>query len=200
MKTTIQPYIENGLSDDEKMKIIENSFARIMKALGLDLDDDSLKKTPYRIAKMYVKELFWGLKPENFPRIMTIENKMNVNEMITVNNIRAISVCEHHFATIDGYVAVAYVPRKKIIGLSKINRIVKYYCRRPQVQERLTKQVADALVDVLKTPDVAVTMKARHYCIISRGAEDQSSETVTTDLRGIFRSGPARSEFLRAAK
>jgi len=142
--------------------------------------------------------LFSGLRPEAFPKITTIQNKMGVDEMVSVNAIRVLSVCEHHFVTIDGFATVAYIPREKIIGLSKINRIVKYFARRPQVQERLTRQIADTLSRLLDTPDVAVHIKAKHYCVISRGVEDTSSETTTTDLRGIFRlDSSARSEFLR---
>lgn len=192
------PWSDNGLSDRVKVARITKNMRSVMKTLGLDLEDDSLMDTPKRIAKMYVYELFSGLRPEAFPKITTIQNKMGVDEMVSVNAIRVLSVCEHHFVTIDGFATVAYVPRDKIIGLSKINRIVKYFARRPQVQERLTRQIADTLVRLLDTPDVAVHIKAKHYCVISRGVEDTSSETTTTDLRGIFRQdSSARSEFLR---
>lgn len=195
------PWKDNGLSDKMKVARITKHMKSVMKTLGLDLTDDSLEDTPKRIAKMYVYELFSGLKPENFPKITCIENKMKCDEMISVSSIRVLSVCEHHFVTIDGFATVAYIPRKKIIGLSKINRIVKYFARRPQVQERLTSQIADCLEKILETPDVAVHIKAKHYCVISRGVEDTSSETTTTDLRGIFRKdAPARGEFLRTVK
>lgn len=192
------PWKDNGLSDRMKIMRIAKHMRSIMITLGLDLTDDSLIDTPKRIAKMYVQELFRGLSPDNFPKITCIENKMNSDEMISVSSIRVLSVCEHHFVTIDGFATVAYIPRKKIIGLSKINRIVRYFAERPQVQERLTKQIADVLSKILDTPDVAVHIKAKHYCVISRGVQDTSSETTTTDLRGIFRSdASARSEFLR---
>lgn len=195
------PWSDNGLSDAQKVARITKHMRSVMKILGLDLSDDSLVETPKRIAKMYVYELFSGLRPENFPRITCIENKMKVDEMISVGSVRVLSVCEHHFVTIDGFATVAYVPREKIIGLSKINRIVKYFSRRPQVQERLTRQIADALEKILETPDIAVHIKAKHYCVISRGVEDTSSETTTADVRGIFKTdSSARSEFLRTTK
>lgn len=195
------PWKDNGVSDKMKVARITKHMRSVMKTLGLDLSDDSLIDTPKRIAKMYVYELFSGLKPENFPKITCIENKMKCDEMISVSAIRVLSVCEHHFVTIDGFATVAYIPRKKIIGLSKINRIVKYFAKRPQVQERLTSQIADCLERILETPDIAVHIKAKHYCVISRGVEDTSSETTTTDIRGIFKKdSAARSEFLRTVK
>ncbi len=200
-KVLASPYTDNGLSDHIKIKRIEKYFQKIMLTLGLDLEDDSLAETPKRIAKMYVKELFSGLKLENFPKITTIENKMKCDEMVSVSSIRVLSVCEHHFVTIDGYATVAYIPKDKVLGLSKINRIVKYFARRPQVQERLVKQVADCLVQILGTENVAVHIKAKHYCVISRGVEDTESETTTTDLRGLFKKDSSvRSEFLRTVK
>ncbi len=198
---TKTPWAENGISDKMKVVRITKHMRSVMKTLGMDLTDDSLIDTPKRIAKMYVYELFSGLKPENFPKITTILNKMKCDEMISVSSIRVLSVCEHHFVTIDGFATVAYIPRDKIIGLSKINRIVKYFAKRPQVQERLTTQIADCLVAILGTPDVAVHIKAKHYCVISRGVEDTSSETTTTDIRGIFKKDhAARAEFLRTVK
>ena len=188
---------KNGLSDDAKIDIIEKHFAEIMKTLELDLDDDSLHETPRRVAKMYVRECFAGLNPENFPKMTAIENQMNYDQMIVVKKINTISVCEHHFVTIDGLATVAYIPRKKVIGLSKINRVVKFFSQRPQVQERLTKQIADCLEQSLETPDVAVFIDAKHYCVASRGVGDTSSTTVTTDLRGAFKSdSKTRKEFL----
>lgn len=192
------PWADNGLDDCSKISLISFHFTEIMKILGLDLNDDSLKKTPERLAKMYVLELFSGLKSSNFPKITSIENKMNFNEMITVGQIRINSTCEHHFVTIDGEAKVSYIPRHKIIGLSKINRIVRYFSRRPTVQERLTKQIADCLEIVLETKDVAVMIKAKHFCVVSRGVEDIGSVTTTTDLRGEFVKAEVRAEFLKS--
>ncbi len=191
------PMKKNGLSDEDKIKKIEKHFTEIMKILELDLKDDSLQETPKRIAKMYVKEIFSGLNPNNFPKITTIDNSMGYDQMIIIRQIKSVSMCEHHFVIIDGQATVAYIPRKKVIGLSKINRIVKFFSQRPQVQERLTKQVADALEKILGTPDVAVFIEAKHYCVAARGVEDTNSMTVTTDLRGAFRDDPkTREEFL----
>lgn len=196
-KVTPTPFIDNGLSDRMKISRIEKHMESILKTLGMDLTDDSLAETPRRIAKMYVQELFAGLKPEAFPKITTIDNKMNCKEMVSVSGIRTLSVCEHHFVTIDGLATVAYIPDKKVLGLSKINRIVKYFGRRPQVQERLTSQIADALVQILGTENVAVHLRAKHYCVISRGVEDTESLTTTSDLRGEFNSNQAiRDQFL----
>lgn len=200
-KVTPTPYKNNRLSDKMKVARIQKHFVSIMNTLGLDLNDDSLMDTPKRIAKMYVYELFSGLKAENFPKITCIENKMGADEMVSVTSIRVLSVCEHHFVTIDGYATVAYLPGKKVIGLSKINRIVDYFAKRPQVQERLVKQVADAMCAILETNDVAVHIKAKHYCVISRGVRDMESETTTTDLRGRFKKDHSmRSEFLRTVR
>ena len=192
------PYKDNNLTDDQKVKKITELFGEIMDTLGLDRTDDSLIDTPKRVAKMYVHELFQGLKPENFPKITTIENKMGCDQMVTVKDIKVMSACEHHFVTIAGMAHVAYIPKNKVLGLSKFNRIVDYFCRRPQVQERLTKQITDALVHILETDDVAVYLEARHYCVISRGVQDINSATVTADLRGVFKddSNKARDEFL----
>jgi GTP cyclohydrolase I len=194
------PMVANGLSEEEKIAKIAANFTEIMRTLGLDLNDDSLSQTPQRVAKMYVREVFSGLSPKTFPSITSIENKLGYNEMVTVKDISIISVCEHHFVTIDGRATVAYIPRDRVIGLSKINRIAKFFSRRPQVQERLTKQIADCLVQVLDTEDVAVSLRARHYCVIQRGVEDAASETVTSDLRGAFREDArTRAEFLAVA-
>ena len=191
------PHLANGLSDEEKIEKIEEKFSDIMKILGLDLEDDSLADTPKRLAKMYVLELFSGLDSKNFPKITVIENKMKYDQMIVIQNIEVLSVCEHHFQTIEGRATVAYIPHQKVIGLSKINRIVQFFSRRPQVQERLTKQIADALVFILGTENVAVHMNAKHYCVIARGIQDSSSSTVTSDLRGHFKSHKeTREEFL----
>ncbi|MFP5520135.1 MAG: GTP cyclohydrolase I FolE [Bdellovibrionia bacterium] len=191
--------VKNQLSDEQKIDIIEKLFTEIMETLGLDLTDDSLEKTPHRVAKMYVKEIFSGLNPDNFPKITTIDNKMNYDQMIVVRDVHTISMCEHHFVTIDGLATVAYIPNKKVIGLSKINRIVKFFSRRPQVQERLTKQIADCLQYILETEHVAVHITAKHYCVVSRGVEDTASSTSTCDLRGHFKSkAETRYEFLRS--
>lgn len=200
-KVTPTPYNDNGLSDKMKISRIEKHMKSILQILGMDLSDDSLSETPKRIAKMFVLELFSGLKPENFPKITTIQNKMMCREMVSVSGIKTLSVCEHHFVTIDGIATVAYIPYKKVLGLSKINRIVKYFSKRPQVQERLTKQIADALVQILDTEDVAVHLAAKHYCVISRGVEDSGSLTTTSDLRGKFQSDPEiKKQFLGTTK
>lgn len=195
------PWKDNGLSEDEKVEKISYKFQEIMELLGLDLTNDSLKETPKRVAKMYVKELFRGLAPQNFPKITVVENEMLYDQMVLVKDISIISLCEHHFQTIHGTASIAYIPSHGVIGLSKINRIADYFSRRPQVQERLTKQIADCLVNILKTQDVAVYIKAKHYCVISRGVEDVNSETITTDLRGAFKTQPdTRKEFLHSCR
>lgn len=195
------PMVVNSLDDEQKMTLIADKFGEIMEILGLDLTDDSLRETPRRVAKMYVKEIFSGLNPDFFPKITVIENKMHYDQMILIRSIESLSFCEHHFLTIEGRATVAYIPNKKVIGLSKINRIVQFFSRRPQVQERLTKQIADCLQYVLDTEHVAVHINARHFCMISRGIEDSHSSTVTTDLRGHFKSKPeTRQEFLLHCK
>jgi GTP cyclohydrolase IA len=194
------PMVANGLSEEDKIAKISENFRQIMVTLGLDLNDDSLKQTPQRVAKMFVREVFSGLNPRNFPTMTSIENKLGYNEMITVKDISIISVCEHHFVTIDGRATISYIPKDKVIGLSKLNRVAKFFSRRPQVQERLTKQIADCLTHVLETEDVAVTIRAKHYCVVQRGVEDAASETVTSDLRGAFREDPrTRAEFFSVA-
>ena len=191
------PMIDNGLSRDQKYASIKASMTDVVTTLGLDLSDDSLMETPHRIAKMYVDEIFSGLDYSNFPKISVIDNKMSVEEMVKVDNISVISTCEHHFVTIDGASRVAYIPQNKIIGLSKINRVVRFFAQRPQVQERLTQQVLVALQTLLETDDVAVTIDAMHYCVKSRGVMDAGSSTQTTALGGAFKNDHrARSEFL----
>lgn len=195
-KVQPNPMNENGLSDEDRIEKIAVHFRHIMLTLGLDLTDDSLQDTPRRVAKMYVKEIFSGLNPGNFPKMTSIENKLGYDEMVTVKDVSIISVCEHHFVTIDGRATISYIPKNKVIGLSKINRIAKFFARRPQVQERLTKQIADCLVAVLETDNVAVSIRAKHYCVVQRGVEDVASETVTSDLRGAFREDArTRQEF-----
>lgn len=191
------PVKKNKYSDKKKVELIAGKFKDIMEILGMDLSDDSLKETPQRVAKMYVNEIFMGLNHDHFPKMTTIENKMKYDQMIVVQGIQCLSMCEHHFLTIDGVATVAYVPEKKVIGLSKINRVVQFFSRRPQVQERLTKQIADCLQLVLETEHVAVHINAKHYCVITRGIEDSRSSTITCDLRGDFKNLPeTRSEFL----
>jgi GTP cyclohydrolase I len=194
---TPTPWKDNGLTNDQKIEKITYHFAQIMETLGLDLKNDSLEKSPYRVAKMYVNEVFKGLSPEGFPDITIIENEMRYDQMIVVKDVSIVSMCEHHFVTIHGRAHIAYIPNKKVIGLSKINRIAEYFSRRPQVQERLTKQIADSLCEVLETKDVAVWIDAKHYCVISRGVEDVNSSTVTSDLRGAFKNHiETREEFI----
>lgn len=191
------PMIGTGLSSTEKKDRIESHFTEILKLLELDLTDDSLAETPHRIAKMYVNEIFSGLDYASFPKITLIDNKMQVDEMVKVSDITLTSTCEHHFVTIDGKATIAYIPRSKVIGLSKINRIVQFFSRRPQVQERLTQQILVALQTLLDSQDVAVSITATHYCVKARGVMDATSETTTTSLGGIFKSRPeTRAEFL----
>ena len=194
------PVTKNGLSSKEKIDKIEDNFNQILDTLGLDRRDDSLLDTPKRIAKMYVNEIFWGLDYEAFPKATVVENKMKYNEMVIVKNISVQSNCEHHFVVIDGLACVAYVPKEKVLGLSKINRIVEYFAKRPQIQERLTEQVYHALSFILETEDVAVMIDAQHYCVKSRGVEDTGSSTITSRLGGGFKSDhKARAEFLSLA-
>ena len=191
------PMLDNGLSRDQKYNKINQLMVEVVKTLGLDLADDSLKETPRRIAKMYVDEIFGGLDYANFPKIALIDNKMQVSEMVKVKDISFTSTCEHHFVTIDGSATVAYIPGERIIGLSKINRIVRFFAQRPQVQERLTQQVLVALQTLLQTDNVAVTMEAVHYCVKSRGVMDMHSKTQTTALGGSFKDDArTRAEFL----
>ena len=185
------------LSRDEKYTRIRDAMTQVATALGLDLKDDSLQETPHRIAKMYVDEIFSGLNYESFPKISLIKNKMNTEEMIKVKAVKVISTCEHHFVTIDGLANVAYLPGKKIIGLSKINRIVSFFAQRPQVQERLTQQILVALQTLLDTRDVAVFIDATHYCVKARGIMDASSRTETSAVGGLFKSDQSlRDNFL----
>src|SRR5210317_2326103 len=191
------PLLPHQHERDEKYRRIKNSVTEIARTLGLDLNDDSLCETPHRIAKMYVDEIFSGLDYLNFPKITVIDNKMGVEEMVKVSDISLTSTCEHHFVTIDGTTRVAYIPKDKIIGLSKINRIVRFFAQRPQVQERLTSQVLVALQALLGTDDVAVSIDATHYCVKSRGVMDTNSQTSTTALGGCFRENiHTRAEFL----
>lgn len=190
------PLLDSGLNRDEKYQRIRENMQDVMQVLGLDLADDSLMETPHRIAKMYVDEIFAGLNYESFPKIAVIDNKMAMDEMVKVKDISLQSTCEHHFVVIDGIARVAYIPKQKIIGLSKINRIVRFFAQRPQVQERLTQQVLIALQTLLETDDVAVTINATHYCVKSRGIMDVNSTTETTALGGAFKKNMhTRAEF-----
>ena len=191
------PMIDTGLSPEQKYQRIRGLMADVVETLGLDLRDDSLAETPHRIAKMYVHEIFSGLDYSQFPKLSLIENKMGANEMVKIRGIDLTSTCEHHFVTIDGVAKVAYIPKDKIIGLSKINRIVRFFGQRPQVQERLTRQILVALQALLGTEDVAVNIDATHYCVKSRGVMDTNSQTSTTALGGCFKENiHTRAEFL----
>jgi GTP cyclohydrolase I len=185
------------LSDEDKVEIIEGHFKQIMLTLGLDLNDDSLKGTPNRVAKLYVKEIFNGLNPKNKPKISVFDNKYNYNQMLVEKNINLNSSCEHHFLPIMGKAHVAYIPTGKVIGLSKINRIVDFYAKRPQVQERMTVQIANELKKILDTEDVAVVIEAKHMCVSSRGIQDESSTTLTAEYHGRFIDEKVKEEFLR---
>lgn len=192
------PMTSSEMNSDQKYNRIKGLLTEVVSTLGLDLTDDSLAETPHRIAKMYVHEIFSGLDYNNFPKISVIDNKMSVDEMVKVSEIDLTSTCEHHFITIDGLAQVAYIPESKILGLSKINRIVRFFAQRPQVQERLTQQILVAIQTLVETENVAVTIKATHYCVKSRGVMDANSETSTTALGGIFKTNPqTRAEFLR---
>lgn len=183
------------LDDNVKMALIENHFREIMNILGLDLNDDSLKGTPKRVAKMYVKEIFSGLNPANKPKVALFENKYNYNEMLIEKDITLFSNCEHHFVPIVGRAHVAYISGGKVIGLSKINRIVQYFAKRPQVQERLTMQIGKELKKILESDDVAVVIDAKHLCVSSRGVEDRDSSTITSYFSGKFEQEATKTEF-----
>lgn len=185
------------LDDETKIELIADRFKEIMEILGLDLDDDSLGGTPQRVAKMYVKEIFKGLNPANKPDARMFENKYKYQEMLVEKNISFFSNCEHHFVPIWGKAHVAYISSGKVIGLSKLNRIVQYYARRPQVQERLTRQIAEELKKVLQTEDVAVLIDANHMCVMSRGVEDTGSSTITVEYSGKFKDVDTKNEFLK---
>ena len=186
-----------ALTDEEKMAKIEAKFREIMDVMGLDLNDDSLSGTPKRVAKMYVKEIFSGLNPANHPDVKTFDNVYGYNHMLVERDINVNSTCEHHFLPIVGHAHVAYIPNGRVVGLSKLNRIVDHYARRPQVQERLTRQVLQSLQELLGTEDVAVVIDAKHLCVSSRGIQDESSSTVTASYGGLFDNDvDTRNEFL----
>ncbi len=184
------------LSDEEKRKRIEFHFREIMETLGLDLNDDSLKGTPARVAKMYVNEIFSGLDPANKPAIALFDNKYKYEQMLVEKDITFYSNCEHHFVPIIGKAHVAYISSGSVIGLSKLNRLVDYYARRPQVQERLTVQIAAELKKILKTEHVAVVIEAKHLCVSSRGIKDTNAQTITSYYDGLFNEESTKQEFL----
>ena len=182
---------------DERRTKIEQHMREVLLLIGLDLNDDSIEETPSRLAKMFVDEIFSGLDYANFPKITNIANRMKVSEMVLVNDVTLTSTCEHHFVTIDGKVSVAYYPKKWVIGLSKINRVVSFFAQRPQVQERLTEQILLAFQTILETEDVAVYVKATHFCVKCRGIKDANSYTVTSAFGGVFlEDRETRKEFL----
>ena len=184
------------LDDETKIELIEKHFEGILNILGLDLTDDSLKGTPNRVAKMYVKEIFRGLNPKNAPKIALFDNKYQYDQMLVEKDITVYSNCEHHLVPIVGKAHVAYISNGQVIGLSKINRIVEYFAKRPQVQERLTVQIANYLRDVLKTESVAAVIDAKHLCVSSRGVEDTTSSTITATYFGKFQEQATKDEFL----
>ncbi len=196
-------YDKVKVKNDKKIKAVAKHFAAIMEELGLDLTDDSLMDTPNRVAKMYTREIFYGLDYDNFPKCTKIENKMGENNSFVLErNINVQSNCEHHFVVIDGKATVAYIPKKTILGLSKLNRIVQFFSKRPQVQERLTEQIAEAISFITQSPDVAVYIEGVHYCVKSRGIQDVTSSTMTLATRGAFAevNSELRREFLNSAR
>ena len=193
------PVVLDKLHATDKSKIakIEKNVRAIMETLGMDLADDSLFETPARVAKMYVQEIFRGLNYENFPKCTAVDNKMKYDEMVLERNITAISSCEHHLVTIDQKVDIAYIPKDRVLGLSKLNRLAKFFAQRPQIQERYAEQLFHALEYILETQDIAVVVKGKHYCVAQRGVEDTSSYTITSKLGGKFKSDPSlRKEFM----
>lgn len=191
------PTIEHKKDKNTRRTEIQHHMRAVMELLGLNLQDDSLEETPHRLAKMYVDEIFSGLDYATFPKITNIRNQMKVSEMVLVDDITLTSTCEHHFVTIDGKVAVAYYPKDWVIGLSKINRVVSFFAQRPQVQERFTEQVLTAFQTILQTEDVAVYVKATHFCVKCRGIKDTNSYTVTSAFGGVFlEDRETRKEFL----
>jgi GTP cyclohydrolase I len=190
-----------ALENKKKIDILEEAFTTIWKTVGIDLNDDSLRETPNRMAKMYINEIYFGLKEENFPKCTTVDNKMRYDEMVIERDVNVQSNCEHHGVVIDGLATVAYIPKDRVLGLSKINRIVEYFSKRPQIQERLTEQVYYALQYILGTDNVAVVINAQHYCVKSRGVEDTGSSTMTSKLGGCFKTDPmVRAEFMSLVK
>lgn len=199
VKTPLRPDAFDK-ADSEKIESIQHHFEQIMVELGLDLTDDSLSGTPYRVAKMYVKELFYGLDPANKPKLSTFQNKYGYKKMLVEQNINIDSSCEHHFLPITGFAHVAYKPKEKVVGLSKINRLVDYYAHRPQVQERLCLQLLTDLQETLETEDVIVMVSAKHLCVSSRGIKDKNSFTTTLEYGGCFENVDSRNEFFECLK
>lgn len=200
ISTNIETPLRNDAfekSDEKKIQNIQHHFSKIMEELGLDLTDDSLSGTPYRFAKMYVKELFYGLNPKNKPKASVFENKYGYKKMLVEHNITIDSSCEHHFLPISGKAHIGYVPKNKVIGLSKINRLVDYYAHRPQVQERLSLQILRDLQNTLETDDVIVMISAKHLCVSSRGIKDKNSFTTTIEYGGCFENEQTKNEFLK---
>lgn len=188
--------VNNAMDFESCTRAMESSFTSIMEILGLDLRDDSLMDTPRRVTKMYLQEIFYGLDYRNFPKCTAVANKMQHNEMVIEPQITVSSTCEHHFVTIDGFAKVAYIPNEKVLGLSKMNRIVDFFSKRPQIQERLTEQIFHALSFILETEDIAVEISAIHHCVKSRGIRDTNSYTMTRKLGGKFKEPAVRNEFL----
>ncbi len=189
-----------AISDAKKIELIQHHFKEIMHILGLDLSDDSLSGTPYRVAKMYVKEVFSGLNPVNKPAATLFENKYEYNEMLIEKDITLFSYCEHHFVPIVGKVHIAYISNGQVIGLSKINRLVQYFAKRPQVQERLTNQIAEGLKQALQSDDIAVIIDAVHLCVSSRGIKDTNTSTITAHYSGKFQDEKTKTEFITLIK
>lgn len=201
LETPMTPDVK--MMNKQKLSLIEDHFQKIMETLGLDLSDDSLEDTPRRVAKMYVNEIFYGLDYGNFPKCTQIDNKMGrTGSFVLEKNINVQSNCEHHFVVIDGFCHIAYIPNKKVLGISKLNRIVQFFAKRPQVQERLTEQIRATIQFVAQTEDVAVYIDAQHFCVKSRGIEDQNSRTVTLSVGGVFAedNSETRKEFLALAR
>lgn len=191
------PTVAHLKNKDDRREQIQQHMRSVLELLGLDLRDDSLEETPHRLAKMYVDEIFNGLDYATFPKITKIQNRMKVSEMVLVDDITLTSTCEHHFVTIDGKVAVAYYPKDWVIGLSKINRVVQFFAQRPQVQERFTEQILTAFQTILETEDVAIYVKATHFCVKCRGVKDTNSQTITSAFGGVFlQDRETRKEFL----
>ena len=199
IKNNVESPITDFVNIESHVKIekLTDLFSEVWKIIGLDLTDDSIRETPKRMAKMYVNEIYYGLKPENFPKCTTVENKMGYDAVVVERNINVQSNCEHHGVVIDGLATVAYIPNQKVLGLSKINRIVEYFAKRPQIQERLTEQVYHALRYILETDNIAIVIDAQHFCVKSRGVQDTNSRTVTSKLGGQFKTDPmCRNEFM----
>jgi len=191
------PYIPNTLSESDKIDTVSKHLCEIMLTLGMDLSDDSLKGTPERVAKMWVTEIFEGLQPEDFPACTSVNNKMGYDEMILHCNIQVQSFCEHHFVPFMGKAHIAYIPLKKVLGISKMNRVVRYFSKRPQIQERLTEQIYQTMSMIAESPSVGVVVEAKHFCVQCRGVEDINSITRTHKVGGDFKSDPkTRQEFL----